>query len=87
MPRALGHVLGTPGPVGSPSIVILYGNGTPASQTSSSVPPTLDPTADNIQNCQIGSLYIDFTTPGLWFKSSVASAANPNGGWTQVTIP
>jgi hypothetical protein len=87
MPQCLGHVLGSQGPIGSPSICILFGNGSPASQSASSIPPTLDPTKDNLVSCSIGSLYIDFATPALYFKNSVASAANPNGGWTAITIP
>jgi hypothetical protein len=80
MPRALGHVLGAPGPVGSASICVLYGAGSPASQT-------IDGTMDNVQNCQLGSLFIDYQTPALYFKSGASSGANPNGNWTQITIP
>jgi hypothetical protein len=80
MPRALGHVLGAPGPVGSPSICILYGQGPPSAQV-------VDPTMDNVANCQLSSEYHDYTTPGLWFKTGPSSGANPNGVWTQITIP
>jgi hypothetical protein len=64
-----GEILGSPGPVGSPPICHLYGSGSPANST--------DP---NVANCALSSLYHDYTTPGLWFKSAV-------GTWTQITIP
>jgi hypothetical protein len=69
-----GLVLGSPGPIGSPAIVILFGQGT----------PTVNPDP-NLDNCQLGSLYLDYLTPALWFKNSVTTASNT--GWTQVTIP
>jgi hypothetical protein len=80
MPRALGHVLGNPGPVGSPSICILYGQGAPSAQV-------VDVAMDNVQNAQLGSLYIDYQTPALYFKTGVSSGANPNGAWTAITVP
>lgn len=74
MPRAIGHVLGAPGVAGSPSLCILYGQGAPSAQT-------VDVAMDNVQNCQLGSLYIDYPTPALYFKTAM-----PNT-WTQITIP
>ncbi len=76
----LGIQIGQPGPVPSPPIVILYGPGAPSAQS-------VDVTQPNIRMCQLGSLYIDFQTPGLYFKTGVANASNPNGQWTQVSIP
>jgi hypothetical protein len=66
-----GLILGSPGPIPSPSIAILYGSGAPTSLT-------VDPTQVNVNNCANGSLYIDYSTPALWFKGA---------GWQQVTIP
>jgi hypothetical protein len=63
-----GLILGSPGPVGSAAIVILYGSGAPDGQ---------DP---NIGGARQGSLFIDYTTPALWFKTSPSA-------WTQVSIP
>jgi hypothetical protein len=80
MPRCNGLVLGNPGVVGSPSICILYGSGSPASQT-------IDPTMDNVASCALSSLYHDYTTPGLWFKTAMPSSGSPNGTWAQITIP
>jgi hypothetical protein len=52
-----GLVLGSPGPVGSAAIVILYGTGAPDGQ---------DP---NIGGARIGSLYTDYVNGNLWFKT------------------
>jgi len=65
-----GLILGSPGPIGSAAIVILYGSGSPANST--------DP---NVAGARQGSLFIDYSTPALWFKN-----AAPNT-WQQVTIP
>jgi hypothetical protein len=65
-----GLILGSPGPIGSPAICILYGSG----------PPSANPDP-NVANCQIGSIYTDYTGATLWFKT-----AEPNT-WTQITIP
>ncbi len=65
-----GLLLGNPGKVGAQSpICILYGNGAPASNP--------DPF---VSGAAQGSLYVDYTTPALWFKSAASS-------WTQVSIP
>ena len=76
MPRERqgGISISAPGPVGSPSIAILTGKGAPSAQT-------IDVTQDNVQSVQLGSLFIDYQTPALYFKTSM-----PNG-WTAVTIP
>jgi hypothetical protein len=74
-----GEILGTVGTNPAP-IAILFGIGAPSAQV-------IDPASTNVQNVALGSLYIDTQAPALYFKTSVASAANPNGGWTQVTIP
>jgi hypothetical protein len=64
-----GLILGSPGPAGSAAIVVLYGSGSPASNT--------DP---NVSGARQGSLYIDYATPALYFKTSPTA-------WTQVAIP
>jgi hypothetical protein len=69
-----GEILGSPGAVGALPICILFGAGVPSAQV-------LDPTQANLQSSQLGSLYIDFSTPGLWFKTSQPM------GWTQIAIP
>jgi hypothetical protein len=63
-----GVLLGAPGIAGSPSIGHFYGSGSPANSTDAM-----------IINAQLGSLYSDYTTPGLWFKGA--------NGWQQITIP
>ena len=55
-----GLILGSPGPVGSPGIVDMYGAGSPANNP--------DPI---IAGAQIGSTYRDYTTPALWFKTAL----------------
>ena len=69
-----GIVLGSPGAVGSAPIIILFGKGAPSGQT-------LDAANPNPQNAQLGSLFIDYQTPALYFKTG-----QPNT-WTQITIP
>jgi len=69
-----GLILGSPGVAGSPAICILFGQGTPTVNQD----PSLD-------NCALGSLYIDYSAPALWFKTSVTTPTST--GWTQVTIP
>jgi len=66
-----GLLLGSPGRAGSPGICILYGLGSPATNT--------DPF---VSGAAAGSLYIDYTpaAPALWFKSSATA-------WTQISIP
>jgi hypothetical protein len=64
-----GLILGSPGPIGSPGLCLLYGSGAPAANP--------DPI---VSGAAQGSLYIDYGTPALWFKSSASA-------WTQVTIP
>lgn len=69
MPQVVnGLLLGSPGPAGSAPIFILYGSGAPSTNP--------DP---NLTGAQLGSLYIDYATPALWFKTA--------SGWTQITIP
>ena len=58
-----GLVLGSPGPVGSPAIVILYGAGAPTSNS--------DP---NIAGAQLGSLYLDYANGAMYLKTAL-----PNG--------
>lgn len=70
MPEVVnGQMIGAPGPAGSAPIMNLYGSGSPANST--------DP---NVQNCQLSSVYHDYTTPALWFKTAA-------GTWTQISIP
>jgi hypothetical protein len=69
-----GLLLGAPGPIGSPSIGIFFGQGTPTANP--------DP---NLDGAQLGSLYIDFLTPALWFKTSVTTITST--GWTQISVP
>jgi len=71
-----GEILGSPGPVGSPAVCILYGAGSPASQT-------VDTTTANVQNCALASIYLDYLNGAWYLKTGVANAANPNGQWTQ----
>jgi len=52
-----GLILGSPGPIGSAAIVILYGQGAPGGQ---------DP---NISGARTGSLYSDYVNGNLWFKT------------------
>jgi len=80
MPRCNGLVIGNPGVVGSPSICDLYGQGSPASQTAASI----DPTQDNVQNCQVGSTYRDYAGAHLYFKTAMPASGSPNGTWVQV---
>jgi hypothetical protein len=80
MPRCNGLVLGNPGVVGSPSICILYGQGSPTSQSAASI----DPTQDNVQSCQIGSLWIDYQGGHHWNKTGMPTSANPNGVWNEI---
>jgi hypothetical protein len=67
-----GLILGSPGPVPSPSIAILYGSGAPTSLTP-------NPAQVNVNNCAVGSLYTDYANGNLWYKTL--------SGWTQVNIP
>jgi len=69
-----GEILGSPGPAGSPPLGIFFGKGAPSTLT-------VDPALANTQNAQLGSLYIDYAAPALYFKT-----AQPNT-WTQVAIP
>ena len=62
-----GLILGSPGPVGSAGICVLFGQGSPNG----------DPI---VLNARQGSLFIDYTTPALWFKTSPTV-------WTQISIP
>lgn len=55
-----GLILGSPGPIGSPAILDMYGAGSPANNS--------DP---NIVGAQIGSTYRDYATPALWFKTAM----------------
>ncbi len=55
-----GIVLGSPGSIGSPAILDMYGTGSPLTNP--------DP---NIVGAQIGSTYRDYTTPALWFKTAL----------------
>lgn len=77
MPRAIGIVLGNPGPVGSPSICDLYGQGAPSTQTP-------DVTMDNVANCAVGSTYRDYVGAHLYFKTAMPASGSPNGTWVQV---
>ena len=54
-----GLILGSPGPLGSAAIVILYGSGSPLTST--------DP---NVAGARIGSLYTDYVGGNLWFKTT-----------------
>jgi hypothetical protein len=82
MPRVQnGILLGAPGAIPSPSLVILYGQGSPASQAAASI----DPAQDNIKSCAVGSLWIDMIGPGLWQKTAQPSSGAPNGSWSQLT--
>jgi hypothetical protein len=75
MPRTQGGIsISAPGPPGSPSIAILSGKGAPSTQT-------IDPLHENVTSVQLGSLFIDYQTPALYFKTGM-----PNT-WAQVTIP
>jgi hypothetical protein len=71
-----GFVLGSPGPVGSAPVCVLYGAGSPTSQT-------IDPAAPNVRNCALASIYLDYFNGAWYLKTGVANAANPNGQWTQ----
>ncbi len=64
-----GLTLGVPGAAGSSPIFLLYGAGSPANSS--------DP---NVTLAQLGSLFVDYTTPGLWFKTSA-------NAWTQISVP
>jgi hypothetical protein len=64
-----GLLLGSPGVAGSPGICILYGQGAPASNP--------DPFVNGAAQ---GSLYIDYSTPALYFKSSPSA-------WVMLTVP
>jgi hypothetical protein len=68
-----GIILGSPGSIGSPAIAILFGSGSPTSQT-------VDASQCNPVNCQIGSLYLDYLNGAMYLKTAVAT-------WTQVTVP
>jgi hypothetical protein len=71
-----GQILGSPGPAGSPAIVIVYGSGNPNASTD-----------QYVIGASIGSLYIDYTGYGiaigvatLWFKTGTQT-------WNQIAVP
>jgi hypothetical protein len=79
VPRTQGGIsISAPGPVGSPSICILTGQGAPSAQ----VP---DLTADNVRSCQLGSLFIDYIGANIYIKTGVSTGTAPNGTWSQLT--
>lgn len=83
MPKVQSGILvGAPGPIPSPSVVILCGPGGPSVQ----VP---DLTADNVRNCQLGSLFIDYVAGAVYVKTAQPSgapgSATANGSWSQLT--
>ena len=62
MPRVqAGILVAAPGPIPSPSICILTGQGAPSAQTP-------DMTMDNVRNAQLGSLFIDFQNAALYIR-------------------
>lgn len=68
MPQIVkGLLLGSPGPVGSAGIYVLYGKGAPSNNTTDA----------NIGGAQLGSLYIDYQGGALYLKTAL-----PNT-WTQ----
>lgn len=79
MPRVqAGILVAAPGPIPSPSICILTGQGAPSAQTP-------DMTMDNVRNAQLGSLFIDFQNAALYIKTGASTGTNPNGVWSQLT--
>jgi hypothetical protein len=79
MPRVqAGILIAAPGPIPSPSICILTGQGAPSVQKP-------DVTQDNVANCQLGSLFIDYQGAAIYIKNGVSTGTNPNGVWSQLT--
>jgi hypothetical protein len=83
MPRVqAGILIAAPGPIPSPSIVMLTGIGAPSVQKP-------DATQDNVANCQLGSLFIDYVGAAIYIKTAQPSgapgSATANGTWSQLT--